>query len=377
MRKAIYAFSGDPITIGHINLIERAAVLFDELVVAIGVNPTKHYLFTLSEREEMARASLAHLKNVVIASFEGLVVDYAYQIGATVLVRGVRTEADMEYERNLFWLGDSQQKGIDTVVLMARQELAHISSSAVKEIQAVQGLVHQYVSLPVKQRLERKISGQYLIGVTGEIGVGKNFVSEHLLHRAQQKGLQAHHIDLDVLGHEILQDTQIVGFQHVRSQIIAEFGESILTEDHQIDRIKLAQQVFADQEKRQFLNVVMAQPLLVQLRKALFGKRGLIILNGALLAEFGWLQLVNNHVILVSAATDLQQRWLSERGLSEQEIAQRISAQSSLHSKRQMIESEIEHANYGQLLEVTNQLEHDTVLAELYSRLEPQLLELK
>lgn len=373
MRKAIYAFSGDPITVGHSNLIERAAQLFDELVVAIGVNPTKHYLFTLAEREAMARSSLAHLSNVTVSSFDGLVVDYAYRIGATVLVRGVRTEVDMEYERNLFWLGDSQHKGIDTVILMAKQELAHISSSAVKEIQAVQGLVHQYVSLPVKQELERKISGQYLIGVTGEAGVGKNYVCDQLVTIAQQHNQVAHHIDLDVLGHQILQDTQALGFQQVRAQVLAKFGSSILTSDQQIDRSKLAEIVFSDQEKRQYFNSIMAEPLLVQLRKALFGKKGLVLLNGALLAEFGWLQLVNNHVVLVSTSAEHQRQWLQQRGWSDQEIEQRLAAQASTASKRTLIQTEIATQQYGSLLEVTNLPGHDTVVSELYTQIEPQL----
>ncbi len=377
MRKAIYAFSGDPITVGHINLIERAAQLFDELVVAIGVNPTKHYLFTLVEREAMARSSLAHLPNVKVASFEGLVVDYAYEIGATVLVRGVRTDADMEYERNLFWLGDSQHKGIDTVILMAKQELAHVSSSAVKEIQAVQGLVHHYVSLPVKQALERKISGQFLIGVTGEAGVGKNYICEQLVKIAQDRHQPAHHIDLDVLGHQILQDTQAVGFQQVRTQVLAMFGQDILDDDQLISRAKLAEIVFSDTQKRQYFNDLMVEPLLVQLRKALFGKKGLIILNGALLAEFGWLELVNNHVILVSASPDQQRSWLHQRGWSSHEIEQRLTAQASTEVKRDLIQSRIEADQYGFLLEVTNQSGHDTVVSELYTQIESQILELQ
>lgn len=375
MRRALYAFSGDPITVGHSNLIERSAQLFDELVVAIGVNPTKHYLFSLAEREEMARSSLAHLPNVTVTSFTGLVVDFAYQIGASVLVRGVRTELDMEYERNLFWLGDSQHKGIDTVVLMARQELAHISSSAVKEIQASQGLVHQYVSLPVKQALERKVSGQYLLGITGEAGVGKNYIADALVEEVQRNGQTAHHIDLDILGHQILQDSA-VGFQSIRSQIVSRFGDDILMSDRTIDRSKLASKVFADVDARQYFNDIMAEPLLVQLRKALFGKRGLILLNGALLAEFGWLQLVNNQVVLVSTVRESQHQWLQERGWSEQEIKQRLHAQAQTKSKRDMIQSAINVEKFGRLLEVTNQPGHDTVVSELYERIKPQIIEL-
>jgi pantetheine-phosphate adenylyltransferase len=88
MKRAIYAFSGDPITFGHIDIVERAASVFDEVVVGIGVNPEKEYTFDLEERTEMARRSLSHLSNVKVVSFKGLLVDYAYENDIHVIIKG-------------------------------------------------------------------------------------------------------------------------------------------------------------------------------------------------------------------------------------------------------------------------------------------------
>ena len=96
MTRALYALSGDPITHGHLDIITRAAKAFDQLIVAIGVNRLKNYLFTLEEREEMARRSLVNLKNVKVMSFTGLLVDFAYENNVDVIVKGVRTNQDFE-----------------------------------------------------------------------------------------------------------------------------------------------------------------------------------------------------------------------------------------------------------------------------------------
>lgn len=373
MRKAIYAFSGDPITVGHINIIERAALLFDELVVAIGVNPAKSYLFTLAERQAMAAASLQHLSNVQVSAFTGLLVDYAYEVGATVIVRGARTEADLLYERNLYWLGGSQQENIDTIVLFARQDLAHVSSSAVKEIQLAQGFVQDYVTLSVKQQLEKKISGQYLLGITGEPGVGKNHVAEALVTRAKAQSLEAHHLDLDVLGHAIFEHINEPKYRSLRSGLKTAFGSKIFTSAGQIDRSVLAQLVFTDEHKRQLLNQQMAKPLLTKLRQALFGKRGLIIVNGALLAEFNWLGLVNNQVILVTTSKSQQQTWLQQRGWSAQQISERKHAQDGVAQKQKALVAASKSARFGWTQVFKNEPGNEAELQNLFTQVHQHL----
>jgi len=178
MEKAIYALSADPITYGHIDIVERAADIFDEVLVRIGVNADKNYMFSEEERVEMARKALEGLPNVNVDSFRGLLVDYAYEQGVDTIVKGVRNDADRSYEDTLIKIGKTQQPSIETKLLEARPELAHISSSAVKAIQKEQGLIHEYVPLHVKQGLEARVSGQYIVGVSGEIGCGKSYVGK-------------------------------------------------------------------------------------------------------------------------------------------------------------------------------------------------------
>ncbi|MCK5024944.1 MAG: pantetheine-phosphate adenylyltransferase, partial [Nanoarchaeota archaeon] len=117
MKKAIYAFSGDPITYGHIDVIQRVSRVFDDMIVGIGINPDKKYMFNLEERTEMAKKALVNIPNTRVSPFHGLLVDYAYESGVDVIVKGVRNSADFDYENMLHQVGESQKLGLDTHIL--------------------------------------------------------------------------------------------------------------------------------------------------------------------------------------------------------------------------------------------------------------------
>ncbi len=346
MKSAIYAFSGDPITYGHLDIIERAAKIFDRLVVAIGVNPAKSYLFSLEERTQMAKKSLLFLKNVEVMSFTGMLVDFAYENNIDVIVKGVRSSKDFEYEMSLHSLGESQQLGIDTFILFAKPSLAHISSSAVKDIQREQGLIQDYVPAYVKQCVEAKISGQYLVGLTGEIGSGKSYVGEKMLELARKKGLEAYNIELDHLSWQIQEDLQEEKYALVRKQITDLFGAEVAKADGSINRKVLGEIVFADQEKLKKLNEIMATPILVRLRRELKDKKGLIFLNAALLVEASMSQLVNYNMLLLSVSEKVQQERLLGRGLNQEQIQRRLQSQYNFLNKKKHLEDDI--AKYGQ-----------------------------
>jgi len=346
MKSAIYAFSGDPITYGHLDIIERAAKVFDRLVVAIGVNPTKHYLFSLEERTEMARRSLLFLKNVEVKSFAGMLVDFAYENNIDVIVKGVRSSKDFEYEMDLHSLGESQQLGIDTFVLFAKPTLAHVSSSAVKDIQKEQGLIHDYVPAYVKQCVESKLSNQYLVGLTGEIGSGKSFIGQKLVALAKQRGLQAHNLELDHLAWQIQEDLQEEKYAIVRQQIVELFGKKVAKADNRIDRKVLGEIVFNDEIKLRQLNKIMATPILVRLRRELKDKQGLILLNASLLVEAGMSKLVNYNMILLAVDEKIQQNRLLERGLNAEQIKRRLDSQYDFAHKQKYLQDKI--AKYGQ-----------------------------
>lgn len=160
MRRAVYAGSFDPLTTGHLWMIEQGALLFDELIVAIGVNPEKRYYLTLDERLTVLRASTTRFPNARIASFENqFLVRYARSVEAPYIIRGIRTEADFEYERVMRQMNSDLDPGVVTVFLMPPREIAEVSSSLVRGLVGPQGwqeVVRKFVPPPVYQLLLKK-----------------------------------------------------------------------------------------------------------------------------------------------------------------------------------------------------------------------------
>lgn len=161
MRRAVYAGSFDPITLGHVWMIQNGSRLFNELVVAIGMNPDKHYTFSLEERMEMLQETVKPFPNVKVASFENLfLVNYAKQIDAGFILRGIRNEMDYGYERGMRHINAEFNTDVLTVFLMPPRELAEISSSFVKGMVGPAGweqIVAKYVPPTVHQRIVRRL----------------------------------------------------------------------------------------------------------------------------------------------------------------------------------------------------------------------------
>jgi len=133
-RVAVYTGSFDPITLGHLNVIERAARLVDKLIVGIGINTEKAALFSPIEREELVAAATEHIQNVEIRSFGNLAVEFVRECGASVMIRGVRPLTDLATEFTMMMANKHLDAGIETVFLMADEEFAHVSSSLIKQI---------------------------------------------------------------------------------------------------------------------------------------------------------------------------------------------------------------------------------------------------
>src|SRR4051812_21904069 len=151
-RLGVYAGSFDPLTIGHLWMIEQGVRLFDHLTVAIGVNPDKKYTFTLDERFSMLRESMAQLKNVSVAAFSNrYLIHYAQSIGATHILRGIRTESDYEFERTMRNINGDLDPEICTMFLMPPRGIAEVSSSMVRGLIGPDGwqkIVRKYVPAP-------------------------------------------------------------------------------------------------------------------------------------------------------------------------------------------------------------------------------------
>ena len=346
----MFAFSGDPTHYGHVDIINRASGLFEEVIAAIGVNDSKKYLFSLDERKEMAKLALGHLPNVSLVSYEGLTVDYAYENNIPVIVKGVRTSEDFNYEKMLHEIGESQELGIETFHMFSKPELSHVSSSTVKAVQKEHGLIHEFVPLHVKQKLEEKISGQYILGVTGEIGCGKSYTSRKFEELGARKGIGVLNIDLDKIGHEILSTRKEPRYESVRQQIVDKFGRNVRLEDGTINRKVLGEIVFNDYSKLKELNNIMHTPILVRYRKALDGHKGIVLLNAALIAESNLGYLCNNNVLLINVDKKTQERRLKEeRRLETAQIERRLGSQYNFEGKKEKLEEAINAANHGNI----------------------------
>jgi len=159
MTKAIYAGSFDPFTMGHLNILNRAAVMFEEVIVAIGTNTSKKALFSPEEKLEMIEEVVAERSsdNVrVILHADNLIVDLAEQEGAKVMVRGIRSVTDMEYEMNIASMNKTQAPDIESVFLMADEKYRFVSSSLIKEIAQFDGDVSEMVPDSIAERMKDK-----------------------------------------------------------------------------------------------------------------------------------------------------------------------------------------------------------------------------
>lgn len=158
MTIAVYPGTFDPITSGHVDIIERGARLFDTVVVAVAENPGKHPLFTLEERIALAQASLAHVPNVRVQGFTGLLVGFVQSLGAEVILRGLRAVSDFEYEFQLASMNRRLDARVETVFLTPAEQFGFISSSLVREIARLHGPVADFVPPVVAEALQRKFA---------------------------------------------------------------------------------------------------------------------------------------------------------------------------------------------------------------------------
>ncbi len=152
--RAIYAGSFDPLTYGHLNIIQRAASLFDELIVAVANNTSKSGVFSPDERIDMISDACAGLDNIRVDTFAGLLVDYAAQMNAGILVRGLRSVKDFEYEFQMALTNKQLNDDLDTVFLVTEGKYAHVASSLIREIVSMGGSVKGMVPPEVESRLK-------------------------------------------------------------------------------------------------------------------------------------------------------------------------------------------------------------------------------
>lgn len=155
--KAVYAGTFDPLTLGHLDLIERSSEIFDAVILAVARDTPKNTLFTLDERVVMAKEVTKKIQNVTVTSFSGLLVNYVKKVRASVLIRGLRAFSDFENEFQMALTNRKLSPGIETLFMMPKEKHSYLSSSAVKEVAQLGGNIRGFVPTAVAVALNRKI----------------------------------------------------------------------------------------------------------------------------------------------------------------------------------------------------------------------------
>jgi pantetheine-phosphate adenylyltransferase len=155
---AVYPGSFDPITLGHLDIVERSKGLFSKVIIAVLQNPQKEALFSLEERVEMTREVCRVYPEVEVQSFDGLLVDFAEQMGARAIIRGLRAPTDFEYELQMALMNRRLNEGVETLFMVPRETHTFVSSSLAKEIASLGGSVEGLVPPLVEERLREKLA---------------------------------------------------------------------------------------------------------------------------------------------------------------------------------------------------------------------------
>lgn len=156
MKKVIYPGTFDPVTNGHIDIIIRARDLFDEIVVTVAKNPAKNSLFSVEERVEMLNESLKEFDNVVVDSFNGLVVDHAKEVGAMGMIRGLRAISDFEYEFQMALMNRKLDNNLRTIFLMPHEKYTYLNSTIVRNLAQFSSDISDFVPPIVVEKLKEK-----------------------------------------------------------------------------------------------------------------------------------------------------------------------------------------------------------------------------
>ena len=357
MSTAVYPGSLDPVTSGHVAAIADAADAFGHVIVAIGANPSKSYLFSLAEREALARQATRHIAGVTVTSFSGLLVHYLARNNLNIVIRGLRNVQDLNDATLQDTIGWQQQlaKDIRVFYVPARAGQQFTSSTSLKAVLKEQGNATHMAPMSTIQATQARMLGQYIYGVTGTSGAGKSYICQSFKEIAERRGIKLTHIDLDRIAHEILGDAEEPLYQKARAEVVSTFGSEVLSEDGTINRKALGQIVFEDPARLAELNAILHEPIFFNLNDRLRGESGIFVVDAALLAETGRTHLAHNNILLVDAPFETRAERLGLRDqLSAEQIERRTTSQYSAEVKEVAIREAIAAATSGTLDRVMN-----------------------
>lgn len=320
MTRGLLPLSADPVHNGHLDIIRRARAECDELLVAVLDNDEKRgsYTFDLPERQRLVERAIQQTMggvNVRVVASSGLLVDLFLREGCDIVFRGIRDRKDREYEEWQMTLHGVILSGFERKVryLVADPQFQHVSSSALKALVMHDADVSSMCPLFVKSKLERTLRKLYLLGVTGPMGVGKSWVSHELALEVNRRGVQAFHVNVDALLRQLYAEDS-PGAQAVRDRIkfLLDVDIPISNGVADLSALKAAIKDQPDPEALMQVHAATEPHVYRLIRDALHGKRGLVLLEWARLAEDGMSRLVNHDAIIVTSPD--QEANLTDRG---------------------------------------------------------------
>jgi pantetheine-phosphate adenylyltransferase len=360
-RRGLLTLSADPIHRGHTDIIKRARDRCETLVVYVTNNDLKRgsYLFDIRVRERMTAHALQveGIENVEVISGDELLVDVYLRENCDAVFRGVRTEEDRLFEEQQMQHHNLVLPGFAShvVYLEALGSRKTLSSSVAKAMADKHIDVAWLVPTFVKAMLAEKLHGQYFVGITGQMGVGKTFVAQSLADQLRSSGYPTHLLNIDELV-RTLYDEDSRGAQGVRDQMVALLGDaSILIDDgRRVDREALKAVVAtADGDVLAKLHNLTAPHVNRLMRQYLRHRRGLIVVEWALLIENELTHLCNHHVLIVDSPD--QDTFLDERGVPADVRERFLAEQWDADKKQEQMQRIIETTRYGRIKRVTNQ----------------------
>ncbi len=360
-RRGLLPLSADPVTNGHLNLIERAADLCDELVVLACDNDTKRgkYLFDRATRRKLLERAVRRLgrRNITVRDSDHLLVDEFLEEGADVLFRGIRDDKDREEEARQMRYHDLILPGFASkvVYLEAEPHLREVSSTVVKAF-ASHGIdISPYVPSFVKAAVEEAICGQWKIGITGEMASGKTWVTQELAKELVSRDYEVAVINFDQLVRDLyVEDSK--GAQMVRDELARQLDSDVLTADRKaVNRPELARRLFSPEtssDVRQAIHELTAPHVMRLYRAALKSARGVVLIEWAQLAEMHLGSLVNHRAIVVESPDRTTQ--LAARSITATQAKNVAAFQWSADRKIAALTGAAEQAGSGMILHYEN-----------------------
>ena len=358
----MYALSADPVTNGHAWVLEEAMDRYSERVLfGIANDSKKRYAFAQWERLRLAQKSLG-IPPEDVRLVPGSLAQYLMREDIPVLVRGSRNTLDDAAETTLrfYYQRENPDLVFDTVRAEPNSVYAEVSSSGVKESLRVGHDISGFVSSAVKQALESRIVGQYPVCITGEMGSGKSTLSKEIAKAAYGLGIPCTHVELDTIAHEIYSSLTDPVYVKCRKQVATTFGPSVVLPDGFIYRTALAAIVRGDDAKMESLNAIVRRPMMLRYGDLIQNKKGLILADAALLAEFKLGRLGNHHVVMVTADTETRTDRIiaryarAGREMTRADAAEMFARQMDFKGKKRAFEIGISEANNGSIVEISN-----------------------